>query len=229
MAKKFLFFDVDSTLIKIESMPSFHDYWFNFWLPSKRANRAIEYEDINTIMNTLNRLGVTQRELNQRYYAFFADRQATDIRTCAEDWFAHVSRNKSAFWVKESYNEIRRLRALGVEPVLVSSSLIEIMRPIARALGIAHILSARLLRPGEILKNRTISADISCDSKATAIMLFLDEQQVSEASCYAMGSDSSAIAMLELVGHPIALIGSPELAAQARQRRWPTIRISRVA
>ena len=227
MAKKFLFCDVDSTLIRVDSMGSFHDYWFNFWLPSKRADQTIDYEDITTIMHTLNRLGATPKELNQRYYDYYAHKQATDIRVCAEDWFAHVSKNRAKFWVRESYNELRRLRSMGVEPVLVSSSLNEIMKPIARSLDIQHILPSRLLRPGEQLRGRTVSREMSNDGKAIAIMVFLDEQQVSEADCYAMGNDISDLPMLELVGHPIAVIGEPALATQARRRGWRTIRLSR--
>jgi phosphoserine phosphatase len=227
MAKKFLFCDVDATLIRVESMGSFHDYWFNFWLPSKRAGQKIDYEDITTIMHTLTRLGASPKELSQRYYDYFSQKQATDIRVCAEDWFAHVSKNKAKFWIKESYNELRRLRSMGVEPVLVSSSLSEIMAPIARSLDIQHVLPARLLRPGERLQHRPLSSEIHNDAKAIAIMFFLEEQCVSETDCYAMGNNISDIPMLELVGHPIAMIGAPALAIQARRRGWRTIRLSR--
>jgi len=32
---RFAFFDVDNTLINLKSMLSFHDYWYQHWLPAQ--------------------------------------------------------------------------------------------------------------------------------------------------------------------------------------------------
>ena len=156
MTKKFLFCDVDDTLISVKSMFSFHEYWFNNWLPTQRAERQREYEDINAIMRALNHPGTTREVLNRRYYEFFAGRRAVDISACAEEWFTHVSASVPDFWVTESCNEMRHLRLQGYEPVLVSGSLTEILQPIARSLGIEHILATQLMISGGHFNGRII-------------------------------------------------------------------------
>lgn len=53
--------------------------------------------------------------------------------------------------------EMNRLRALGYEPVLVSGSLAEIVRPVADALAIRHILATNLMRSGDHYNGRIIA------------------------------------------------------------------------
>lgn len=223
MTKKFLFCDVDETLISVKSMFSFHDYWFNNWLPTQRVERQREYEDINAIMRALNRCGATRKELNRRYYEFFAGRRVAEVSACAEEWFIHATANTPDFWVTESCNEMRRLRVQGYEPVLVSGSLTEILQPIARSLGIEHILATKLTLSGERYNGRIIAPQTIGTGKATAITMFLAQHQVAGAECCAMGDDGSDIPMLESVGHPIAIVGDPVLSAEASQRGWRRI------
>lgn len=223
MTKKFLFCDVDETLISVKSMFSFHEYWFNNWLPTQCDERQREYEDINAIMRALNRHGTTRKELNRRYYEFFAGRSAVEIKACAEEWFTHVSANTPNFWVTESCNEMRHLRAQGYEPVFVSGSLTEILQPIARSLGIEHILATKLTLSREHFNGRIIPPQMVGTGKATSITMFLAQHDVAGAECAAMGDDGSDIPMLESVGHPIAIVGDPVLSAEATRRGWPRI------
>lgn len=223
MTKKFLFCDVDETLISVKSMFSFHDYWFNNWLPAQCTERENEYEDINAIMHALNRSGTTRKELNRRYYEFFAGRRAVDVSACAEEWFTYASVNIPDFWVMESCNEVRCLRAQGYEPVLVSGSLTEILQPIARSLGIEHVLATKLTLSGERFNGRIIPPQTIGTGKATAITMFLAQHQVAGAECAAMGDDGSDIPMLESVGNPIAIVGDPVLSAEATRRGWRRI------
>jgi len=223
MTKKFVFCDLDETLIRIKSMFSFHDFWFRHWLGEAGVQADGELDDINAILQSLSRRGVSREEVNRRYYEFFAGRRAVDVEACAERWFAQVRNNEPDFWLQQSCAEMNRLRALGHEPVLVSGSLIEIVRPIAAALNVDHILATTLTRSGDCFTGRIIPPQTIGLGKAGAVALFLERQQANACDCAAMGDDRSDIPMLELVGDPIAIVGDVLLDHEAGKRGWRRI------
>jgi HAD superfamily hydrolase (TIGR01490 family) len=223
MSKKFVFCDLDETLISIKSMFSFNDFWFRHWLDEQGIEGHAELDDINAILQSLGRTGASREEINRRYYEFFAGRRAVDVAACAESWFAHVNGTVQGLWLRANCDEMNRLRALGHQPVLVSGSLIEIVRPVARALNIGHILATNLAQHGGSYTGRIIPPQTIGRGKAVAVEMFLELHGGSAADCAAMGDDRSDIPMLELVGHPIAVAGDPLLAQAAAQRGWRLI------
>lgn len=223
MNKKFLFCDLDETLISIKSMFSFQDYWFQHWTVEQGIEGHGEFDDITAILQSLRRRGASREELNRRYYEFFAGRRAVDVAACAERWFAHVSQFVPDLWLQDSCAELNRLRALGYQPVLVSGSLTDIVRPVAEALGIEHILATNLMRSGDCYNGRIIAPQTIGLGKARAVTLFLESQQARAEDCAAMGDDRSDIPMLELVGDPIAVVGDAQLAVEAGKRGWRRI------
>lgn len=223
--EKFLFCDVDETLIGIKSMLSFHDYWYHHWLPARGLENSEEHGDISAILRALARNGASRNELNLRYYEFFAGRRSADVRACAEQWFAATS-GKPGFWRDACCDELRAMRARGYEPVLVSGSLTDLVQPIARALGVEHVLATRLVSRGEYYTGRIVPPQTIGLGKATAITMFLAQHDASGADCAAMGDDVSDIPMLEAVGHSIAVIGDPELSDEALLRGWRRIVVS---
>ncbi|MBC7859538.1 MAG: HAD family phosphatase [Burkholderiaceae bacterium] len=229
MTKKFVFCDLDETLISMKSMFSFQDYWFQHWTVEQGIDTHGELDDINAILQSLRRRGASREELNRRYYEFFAGRRVSDVAACAERWFAHVSQIGPDLWLHDSCAEMNRLRALGYEPVLVSGSLTEIARPVADALAIRHILATNLMRSGDHYNGRIIAPQTIGQGKARAVASFLDRQQARAADCAAMGDDRSDIPMLELVGDPIAVIGDALLAMEASKRGWRRIESTSIA
>lgn len=227
MSKKFVFCDLDETLISIKSMFSFNDFWFRHWLDEQGIEADGELDDINAILRSLARGGASREEINRRYYEFFAGRLANDVAACAESWAAHVNATEQDLWLRAGCGEMNRLRALGYEPVLVSGSLIEIVRPLARALDIGHILATNLAQFGGRYTGRIIPPQTIGRGKAVAVEMFLDLHGASAADCAAMGDDRSDIPMLELVGQPIAVAGDPLLVQAAAQRGWRLIESAR--
>ena len=229
MNKKFLFCDVDETLISIKSMFSFHHYWFQQWLPIKHGSEhQREYEDINAIMRALALRAIPRTELNRRYYEFYAGRDIVEVNACAQEWFAETSAEQPDFWLHQSCNEMRRLRSKGYEPVLVSGSLTEILKPIVKALEVEHLLAINLERSGEHFTGNILAPQTIGVGKVKAITMFLAQQNVDSSVCAAMGDHGSDIPMLEMVGHPIAVIGDPQLAAHAANRGWRKIVLGQV-
>ncbi len=235
MTKKFVFCDVDETIINLKSMFSFHDYWFKNWLPSQNSDESQaqiwqrEYADINGIMQVLRRQGASREELNRRYYEFFVGRSMSDIKQCAQAWFANTSTNHPQFWLQKSCDEIRRLQRLGYEAVFVSGSLTEILQPIALAFGVEHVLATKLCLSGDKVSGSIIPPQMIGTGKAAAIAMFIAQHDAKAEDCYAMGDDRSDIPMLDSVGHAIAVIGDPFLHEQAHVRQWQTIIVNHEA
>ncbi|MEM7309008.1 MAG: HAD-IB family hydrolase, partial [Planctomycetota bacterium] len=115
------------------------------------------------------------------------------------------------------------LRRRGVEPVLVSGSSREILRPIARRLGVDHVLATRVevragIYTGRILPPQTIGA-----GKLRAAQAFLERTGANAGRCYAFGDHLSDLPLLEAVGHPRVVAGDPRLERQAHRRGWPVV------
>jgi HAD superfamily hydrolase (TIGR01490 family) len=234
MTKKYIFCDVDETVINLKSMFSFHDYWFKQWLPTQSEDRAqldawqAEYEDINGIMQTLRRQGASREELNRRYYEFFVGRSMSQIEQCVQAWFRDTSADPQ-FWLAETNQEIRRLEGLGYVPVFVSGSMNEILQPIAQAFGVQHVLGTKLQVNGDKISGRILPPQMIGAGKATAIAMFIAQHDARAEDCYAMGDDISDLAMLQSVGHAIAVIGDPLLYEQALARGWDSILLNHEA
>lgn len=228
--KKYLFCDVDDTIVGLKTMFSFHDYWFKRWIPSKKKENLIdfskEYNEINSIMTILRMNGASREELNRRYYEFFVGRSLSEVNSCITSWFQDVVSENHGFFIRETCSEIHIFQSLGFEVVFVSGSFIELLRPIAQVLGVSHILATKLVDSNGILNGCFIPPQMIGAGKATAITMFLAQNEVSGAECYAMGDDYSDIPMLESVGNAIAVIGDARLEAYAKSRQWRTIKIN---
>jgi len=112
-------------------------------------------------------------------------------------------------------------RLEGVQPVLVSGSMLPLLKPIARDLKVSNILCTKLIvnarrcLTGEIGSPQTIG-----EGKATAVKQFLAIHHTKSADCFAYGDDISDLAMLEAVGNPVTVGSHPELLQISRQRGW---------
>lgn len=212
---RFAFFDVDNTLINLKSMFSFHDYWYQHWLPAQGRAAPQEYEDICAILDTLARNGESREAINRRYYTFFAGRAVSEVAECALAWFEH-HRHKPGLFIAETRAELVRLQQNGVTPVLVSGSFRAVLSPVAATLGVAHILCTKLLVSGQCYSGRIAPPQTIGAGKAAAMRDFLQVHGGSTQTCWAFGDDFSDFAMLTAVGHGVLLGGNPRLEDLAR-------------
>jgi HAD superfamily hydrolase (TIGR01490 family) len=225
MSNAYAFFDVDGTLLRPKSMVAFHEYWYRQWTGLATLAQAREYEDVSATLRTLIRSDAPRELVNRRYYELFAGRPVDEVQRCARAWARSVTASPKNFFT-EVVGEMARLRNQGIEPVLVSGSFIEVLTPIAEHLKVSQMLATRLQQvngtySGQILAPQTIG-----EGKAIAIKAFLSRQGVPSHSCWAFGDDVTDMPMLDAVGHPVAVIGDPALAAAARHRGWRLLQVS---
>lgn len=225
MANSYAFFDVDGTLLRLKSMFSFHDFWYQRWIGLDSGIRVEEYEDVTAILRALVESGAQRELINRRFYEFFSGRSVHEVGRCAQAWARTVVADPRLF-VTEVIDELDALRAKGVEPVFVSGSFVEVLTPIAEHLNVSHILATRLLHDDKTYTGRFRAPQTIGEGKALAIGEFLSERSCPQSDCWAFGDDISDVSMLEAVGHPVAVIGDNALSSIARARGWKCLHIS---
>lgn len=217
----YAFFDVDDTLIRIKSMFDFFPFWCD------RQGQPDQLSPFLTAFAEAAAQHQPREALNRLYYRFFAGAPQDRLIEAGELWAAQrfgMSEPDPAMLVQPVLARLRAYQAQGVTPVLVSGSMPALLAPLGRRLGVEHWLCTRQevddrgILTGRILPPQTIGA-----GKAEAIAAFLAAHGAAAADCLAYGDDLSDAPMLEAVGHPVAVIGSPALADLARRRGWPTL------
>jgi putative phosphoserine phosphatase/1-acylglycerol-3-phosphate O-acyltransferase len=115
-------------------------------------------------------------------------------------------------------------RRRGHTIVIASSALPFQVEPVARELGIEHILCTKLESVGDIYTGRVEGPILWGPGKATAVCEFAQGADIDLEQSYAYGNGDEDIDFLRTVGHPRPVNPKAELAAVARREGWPVRR-----
>ena len=214
MAQKFAFFDADGTLLGIRSMFSFELFYIDAvggW--TQRATAGL-------VFKVLYRLLLPRYLANRRFYRRYKGRRPSIVQDQVRCWY-HTLRE--SVYIHGAVRELEQLQAQGVQPVMVSGSSVDILRPFADRLGIRHVLATRLevcagAYTGRILPPQTIGL-----GKLEVVRNFLVREGGNPAECYGYGDHESDLPMLEAVGQPRVVAGNPKMELLAQKRSWPII------
>ncbi len=129
------------------------------------------------------------------------------------------------------YPEMRELvrahQRRGHTVVLSSSALSMQAEPVARYLGIDHVVCNRFVVDElGILTGELQRPVIWGTSKATSVQRFAAEHQVDMRSSYFYADGDEDLALMHLVGNPRPTNPGPELTKVAERRGWPILRFS---
>lgn len=212
---RYAFFDVDDTLVRLKTMFSFQD----FALRQGRWFGAFRAERFDARFRRL-RAELPREEVNRRYYQAFRGRRPEDVTALAERWYAYVTGIPGGLYVPEALDALMAHRSAGVEVVLVSGSMVEILRPLASSLRVREVLATRVVvdggrYTGEIVPPQTIGV-----GKAEAILTFLATRGGDASTCWAYADDISDVPMLATVGHPVVVSAHPDMSQVAALRGW---------
>jgi HAD superfamily hydrolase (TIGR01490 family) len=120
---------------------------------------------------------------------------------------------------QEALDLIALHRAHGRKVFIVSSSPQEVVRPLAERLGVDNIIATR----AEIIDGKyTGRLEFYCyrERKAAAIKETAEREGIDLSGSHAYSDSITDLAMLEAVGHPIAVNPDRELRKVAQQRGW---------
>jgi putative phosphoserine phosphatase/1-acylglycerol-3-phosphate O-acyltransferase len=111
--------------------------------------------------------------------------------------------------------------------VVIATSATELqIAPLARELGVQHVLCTRLETEGGLLTGRVAGRPPWGAGKIAAVREFLAEHDVELADTHAYANGDEDVPLLEAVGHPHPVNPQPELAAVAAERGWPVLHFS---
>ncbi len=221
--KSYAFFDVDNTLVKIKTMRSFLKYFYN---AKHKIFGKLIYKKYEMGGDLYNLFGASREFLNKRYYKQYRGYRETDVKMLSLAWFFDLENRTKDLYIKCVLQEIDVHKNNGVEIVLVSGSFEPCLFPIAKKLGIKHVLSTSQEIKNGIYTGNVLSSQIIGEGKVYAIKDFLSRQQHQETSlsdCYAYGDHISDLPMLSYVGKPHAIKGNKELESFAVKQGWPIL------
>lgn len=165
------------------------------------------------------KLGVLDiRNWTRTMMAQFEGREEAELEREAEEWFAERV-------VPAIYPEAEKLvvehREAGDVLAIVSGATRFVVEPLARRLGIEHVLCTRLEVKAGRFTGRVVEPVCFEEGKIYWIQQFIEEQGIDLAKSFFYTDSVTDMPLLELVGHPKVVNPDPLLYRQAVRRRWP--------
>ena len=126
----------------------------------------------------------------------------------------------------ETRDLVRAHQRRGHTVVLSSSALTMQAEPVARYLGIDHVVCNRFVADEQgILTGEIRRPVIWGTSKATSVQRFAADHKVDLRSSYFYADGDEDLALMHLVGHPRPVNPGPALTRVAERRGWPILRL----
>ncbi|WP_036424557.1 HAD-IB family hydrolase [Mycobacterium sp. UM_WWY] len=123
---------------------------------------------------------------------------------------------------------VRRHQERGHTVVMSSSALTIHAEPVARHLGIGHVLCNHFETDGQgLLTGDVIRPIVWGTRKADAVQRFCEDKDVELDRSYFYADGGEDGALMRLVGHPRPVNPRPGLAAVAVERDWPVLTVQR--
>ena len=127
----------------------------------------------------------------------------------------------------EALELIAQHRAEGRLVVIVSASPQEIVRPLARYLGVDHAIASRAKLDAEGRYSGEMDYDAFGPAKANAMREMAAELGIDLQASFAYSDSATDLPMLEVVGHPVAVNPDRELLRVARTQDWEILNFVR--
>ncbi|MEU6673237.1 HAD family hydrolase [Streptomyces sp. NPDC046925] len=209
------FFDVDETLISVNSMARF----LRHHLRARGRPRAA-FDDAVRGLRALGAGGASRAEMARAYYRLYAGCDERELAAGGRDWFAAELRAGGLF-LADSVAALREHRRRGEAVVLVSGSFAPCLDPVAKRLGVNAdaVLCARPATVDGVLTGM-VDGTMTGEEKAVAVRALLRERGISPDRCHAYGDHASDLPMLRAVGHPVVVGVDPVLLRHAGAGGW---------
>ncbi|MFJ8209818.1 HAD family hydrolase [Streptomyces sp. NPDC096033] len=210
-----VFSDVDETLITVKSMFDFLRYQL---VRRQGAAGEEEYERIMTVVHRRVADGTPRADINRFYYGHYSGESVETVGRLAEDWFAERTASGRGFYIESTREALTAHRARGAAVVLVSGSFPPLLEPIAREVGADAVLCTRPLVADGRYTGEVGTPVIGAGRRAAVLGKLESRPDVDPHDCWAYGDHVSDLAMLELVGHPVAVGEDEELRRRLAER-----------
>ncbi|GAA5065942.1 HAD-IB family hydrolase [Nocardia callitridis] len=185
-----------------------------------RARRTHEIHDVLLDGLRDNRTSGDYRRNLEQLERALAGRTETELdeigtRTFEKLVYGHLYR--------EAWQLILAHQDAGHTVVLVSSLTRFHLRPLARELGVDHLLYTRMATHDGTLTGRVEGSTLWHDGKAEAVTDFAAEHRIDLRRSWAYADSTVDLPLLGLVGNQVAVNPDPHLNSVAAERDWPTL------
>jgi len=213
------FFDVDGTIVKT-NIVHYYIYFRRKQLPAVCRDVWSAFFALKCIyFLILDKFD--RRRLNVVFYKHYQGLRASDIEQLVERCHEDVIVPRLFPGAQAAVTAHQRA---GREVVFVTGSVDFIMRPLARMLGVKHVLAPALVRQGDRFTGELNSPPVAGEEKARRMREFAGAHGVNLTRSHAYGDSVADLPMLEAVGHAHAVNPDRSLAETARQRGWDIVR-----
>lgn len=129
----------------------------------------------------------------------------------------------------ETRQVVERHHDAGRDTYIVSASPVELVAPLAHALGMTGAIATESEVVDGTYTGRLLSEFCYGQGKVNRVRKVAVEQGYDLRLCYAYSDSKSDLPLLELVGHPVAVNPDGTLRKIARSRNWPLVHFARKA
>jgi len=166
---------------------------------------------------------ISRKLFNELFYGYYRGQSEDRLWVLAEELFEDVISKSIYPGAVDLVEESKRAGAL---PVLVSGGLDFTVAPLARHLGIEHIIANRLEFKRGYATGRLRHPLVAGATKANVMRAFARDHGVDLAESWAFSDSYSDYAMLSVVGKPTAVNPEFRLRRVAKSYDWPVLDLS---
>jgi putative phosphoserine phosphatase/1-acylglycerol-3-phosphate O-acyltransferase len=208
-------FDFDGTLIDGYSAAALYEHRF----------RNFEIGPTEMLRTARLMLGPTMSEeqfteLVEGGMAGWAGRTEEDVLELGERLFAQ---GVAGTLFHQAWRLVKAHQRAGHTVVIATSATLLQVAPLARELGVEHVLCTRLETENGLLTGKVAGRALWGDGKIAAVLEFLAEHNIDASASHAYANGDEDVPLLAGVGNPHPVNPQPELAREARRRGWPVL------
>jgi len=206
MSRVAAIFDVDRTLVQGHTERLFFQHLVSCGLLSPGA-----------ALGFLARLAVSPRE-RHRNKSYLAGQRVEGVLSLAAECFRDLILPRVS---PVGLARLKEHRAAGHAVVLLTGSLIFLLKPLKELSGADWLIATELVENGGRFTGEIRGLHPRGKNKAILVEELARRHNLDLARSFAYGDHLTDLPLLELVGHPVAVNPGRRLRQLARQRRWP--------
>lgn len=216
------FFDLDKTVIAKSSTLAFTGQFQKAGMVGRRSLlRAAMAQTMFMFFGAdQEQLEKTRDALLELTRGWDRDEVERIVQETIDDVVAPLVYAEALFLIDEHFREGRRV-------FIVSASPEEIVRPLARYIGVDEIIATRPETDDHNRYTGKVAFYAYADNKAAEIRRLAAAQGIALVDSYAYSDSISDLPMMEAVGHPHAVNPDKELREVAEERGWPILEFRR--
>ncbi len=212
------FFDLDKTVIAKSSTLAFTGKLYKAGMLGRRTlmRAAISQLMFVTFGADEDQLAKTRDAMLQLTKGWDKAEVEMLVEEALEEVVSPLVYAEALFLIDEHMREGRRV-------YIVSASPEEVVRPLARYIGVEHVIATKARIDAKGLYTGQVEVYAYGPQKAVAVQAVAESEGISLEGSFAYSDSMTDQPLLELVGHPHAVNPDKELRELAEERSWPIL------